>query len=418
MGFGSKPHIYGFGTQNNGCAKYRIWQPLKWVARNGQGIVRREKDRPQPISVDKANHIFKWADTVFMQPFNEVLAVSIMLAARDHHKKRLVVDLDDNVWAIHPLNVGSFKGKLTYIGSIFSGKFNDFWELVPASADYEPQMNETLIDIKGKPVILRQKSPDAKLAVELALKECDAVTTTNEALAAAIRKVTNKPIAVLPNCIDTLEWKPVVSQDTDEAQIGWCGSVSHYPDLEPLMKPLDSLMADHPNVKFQVMGSSFDYLFPLKPDAKKQSVQGSYDGGLVYAEYSETTERWPGRMSFHKPVPVQEYPGWMQENWRSQIGIAPIESNAFNDAKSELKWLEYTALGSVTVASKFGPYKRAMQHDEDGKLCGSLPAWRNGLEELIGNKDLRKRLVANARERLYGEYNAASQSWKYAEVLA
>jgi hypothetical protein len=115
-----------------------------------------------------------------------------------------------------------------------------------------------------------------------------------------------------------------------------------------------------------MMGSSFDYFFPVDKDAKVLPVSG-YSGEhkgmtpMYYTDYRYCKERWPGRMRFDKPVPVQEYPNWICSNWQSHIGIAPIADNTFNDSKSELKWLEYTALGVPTVASDVGPYKRVMQ---------------------------------------------------------
>src|SRR5437899_12979401 len=106
---------------------------------------------------------------------------------------------------------------------------------------------------------------------------------------------------------------------------------------------------------------------------------------MFYAELKDSGERWPGRMSFHGPVPAQQYEDWMCSNWKSHIGIAPLEKNAFNDAKSELKWLEYTALGIPTVASDFGPYKRAIGSGKDGFLTNDN--WELALTNLIENSE-------------------------------
>src|SRR5262249_14406983 len=300
------------------------------------------------------------------------------------------------------------------------GKFDDYWELQPVTKEqareYKDRIDGTLVKNEKGMFFLHNKREDVKLAVEFMVKEADAVTTTNEVLAEVIRKHTNKPVYVLPNCLNLSQWKK--ADLAEETWIGWAGSVSHYPDLKQTLPALDKLISRHPDVGVQIMGSSFDYLFPVKEQGKRFPVGGyGHDHGMYYADLKDSGERWPGRMRFDKPVPIQEYTNWICSNWQSHIGIAPLEWNDFNDAKSELKWLEYTALGIPTVASNFGPYKRSIRHNEDGMLVDIPEFWLPTFNELIKDKEKRQKLVNNATERLQNDFNLDKKARNWMEVF-
>lgn len=422
----AKPKVYFFSTQDNGCGKYRMWQPAASLERQGLIEMRREPDAPGSLNVERCDEIFKWADVVVCQPFTEPMMSCIFLAARDTHKKKLVVDLDDDVWSVHPMNVGTVDGKLAYIQGVFTGEWDDFWELVPIEqADISKYANYTDGTIikdqrNGKLALIKQKRPDAKIAAEFLINGANGCTTTNQHLADKITRETSVvATAVLPNCLDLQEWsKSQRKPNKDEIWLGWCGSVSHYPDLRDAAEVIDKLMKRYPQLRLQIMGSSFDYFYPVKKGADRQSVAG-YHGGdepLFAARFEDSQERWPGKMSFHKPVAIQKYVEWVKDEWRADIGLAPLEDNDFNKAKSELKWLEYSALGAVTVASKIGPYTRAIEHDKNGKLCGSNGSWYKGLEELIESPEKRDELAAAAKQTLYDKYDQDKQAHKWLEA--
>jgi glycosyltransferase involved in cell wall biosynthesis len=411
--------LYGFPTMNNGCGKYRNWEPLKAIKEAGLAEVDREDDQPSAISIERAAAIFDWADVVFCQPASQLWVASILLAARDEKRKKLVVDLDDNVWAVHPMNVGAVDGKLTSLKSHFCGNWQDFWELIPVSRQearkYKDRIDGTLVKNEKGIHFLRNKCPDMKLAVEFMIREADAVTTTNEVLANVIRKHTDKPVFVIPNCLDLRNWrKPKLA---DDIWIGWCGSVSHYPDLKPLMPVFDRLMEKYPKLHVQIMGSSFDYLFPPKEGVKRFPVAGyGPEDSMFYADLKDSGERWPGRMRFDAPVPVQQYEKWMCSNWQSHIAIAPLESNDFNDSKSNLKLVEYAALGIPAVASNFGPY-HWQRTDIHGLRADDNSQWEEYLSELIEQPSRRQNLAWGADVSLRRNYDISKRAKDWMEVF-
>ena len=56
------------------------------------------------------------------------------------------------------------------------------------------------------------------------------------------------------------------------------------------------------------------------------------------------------------PEAVYEFAADPHEWPRWAAGLAPLEDTPFNRAKSDLKFLEYSALGLPTVASRVTPY--------------------------------------------------------------
>ena len=97
------------------------------------------------------------------------------------------------------------------------------------------------------------------------------------------------------------------------------------------------------------------------------------------------------------------------------IGIACQADHHFNKYKSNLKWLEYSAMGIPTVASKMPSYD-CINHGEDGLLCSTPQEWEDAITLLLDKPEEGERLVKNARDRVLKEFNIASnwKNWKKA----
>ena len=64
-------------------------------------------------------------------------------------------------------------------------------------------------------------------------------------------------------------------------------------------------------------------------------------------------------------------------NTHGDIGLAPVLGDDFDRAKSELHWLEYSAAGMATIASRFngdGPYS-VIRDGIDGVLARGRAEW-------------------------------------------
>jgi glycosyltransferase involved in cell wall biosynthesis len=103
---------------------------------------------------------------------------------------------------------------------------------------------------------------------------------------------------------------------------------------------------------------------------------------------------------------------------RPDIGLAPLVGDAFDQAKSELHWLEYTMAGAATIASLIpggGPYD-PIRHGVDGLLVTSQDDWLRELRRLAASPAFRGELVGRARERVLAEYTVDVRAAEWADA--
>lgn len=101
------------------------------------------------------------------------------------------------------------------------------------------------------------------------------------------------------------------------------------------------------------------------------------------------------RIEWRDFVPLERLP---EELARFDVNLAPLEvGNPFCEAKSELKFFEAALAGVPTIASPTGPYRRAIRHGETGFLASTPEDWKEGLERLVADVPLRRRVAGAAR---------------------
>jgi hypothetical protein len=75
-------------------------------------------------------------------------------------------------------------------------------------------------------------------------------------------------------------------------------------------------------------------------------------------------------------------------NW--DIAISPLRTTPFNMYKSDIKFLDYCAIGSVGVFTQLQVYQTSVQDRETGMLVENRPeSWYKAFEELIKDDGLR-----------------------------
>jgi len=87
------------------------------------------------------------------------------------------------------------------------------------------------------------------------------------------------------------------------------------------------------------------------------------------------------------------------------IGLAPLTSIPFNRSKSNLKFLEYTMQGAVTVASNFGPYKDSIEHGVTGILLDNPNELYDSVRYLLDHPDEYTQIINNAKKLVLDKYN-------------
>jgi len=232
--------------------------------------------------------------------------------------------------------------------------------------------------------ILGKKS--VKDGVKRFLGLVDALFVTNEHLADVYRPYCRK-VYVLPNSIDYEFFYPS-PKNYEKPIVCWQGSMTHEKDLK-------------------IMG---DGIYKL---GKEEAIQLK-----MWCGFQQGTQdpifNVPGAHTIQL-VPFEAfYPMFSQLD--AMVGLAPITTIPFNRSKSNLKFLEYTAQGAVTVASNFGPYKETIEDEETGLLISDNRDWYDAVMWLVNNPDERAKILNNARSYVKENYDISKNyvMWKTA----
>ena len=94
----------------------------------------------------------------------------------------------------------------------------------------------------------------------------------------------------------------------------------------------------------------------------------------------------------------------MRQHLRWDVAIAPLEDDAFTRGKSDLKYLDYAALGIPGVFSDVRPYRDTVRHRETGLLAANEPERVGGRAR--GDRE-RRRASRAAREAATAEVHGS-----------
>lgn len=217
--------------------------------------------------------------------------------------------------------------------------------------------------------------------VRYLVEKASAVTVTTDALKYSLLGF-NKNIDILPNVLtDSWTLNENFNSDDDETiTIGYMGTITHANDLKLIEKAINNVRKDYPdkNIIFEMVGGS---------DNNLEGVQ---------------------RIDI--PFDKRHYPdfvNWIQNAIKWDIALAPlVDNNNINESKSELKYLEYTALNVPGIYSDVGPYGKCIVHGINGLLVktNSTEEWEKNMKKLIEDKALREKIHGNAWKDILKNY--------------
>lgn len=171
----------------------------------------------------------------------------------------------------------------------------------------------------------------------------------------------------------------------DNDLIGWAGSVHSHPD---------DLQAMGPSVNILARGG---YTF---------GNVGSGDGIHKAWGLSETTEIYTSGI-----VPIEQ---WGEAVTVLGIGVAPLADTVFNAAKSWLKMAEYAAVGVPCIASPRAEYTRLHKHGV-GLLAKDPGDWKRKMKMLAENTAARRELSEQGRDVMAG-MTIEGHAWRLMEI--
>lgn len=101
-----------------------------------------------------------------------------------------------------------------------------------------------------------------------------------------------------------------------------------------------------------------------------------------------------------------EYPAflpWFVATCRWDIALAPLADTELNRCKSDIKFLDYAALGAAGLYSRVPAYAETVQHGITGLLVDENPdAWEDAIEHLIARPARAMAMGALAQRYLFG----------------
>ncbi len=190
---------------------------------------------------------------------------------------------------------------------------------------------------------------DMKKRMRRALELADRAVVTTEPLAQALAGMSGD-IRIVPNYLRTSIWGDLHSQRRAGARprVGWAGAQQHGGDLELIAEVVRQTAAE------------VDWVFfGMCPDSIRPHIR-----------------------EFHRAVAFPDYPAKLA-SLNLDLAVAPLERNNFNEAKSNLRLLEYGILGWPVIASDVFPY-------QDGPVCrvaNNPAAWIRAIRERVSDLD-------------------------------
>jgi glycosyltransferase involved in cell wall biosynthesis len=229
-------------------------------------------------------------------------------------------------------------------------------------------------------------------------RQADGMIVSTPALAERVARL-RSGVLVVPNALDERLFGPAPEPAAPRGSaltIGFMGTLTHEADLRMVLAPLRALLARHAGrVRLEVVGGG------------EENRIASLFSGLPFRM------RTPGREdAYPRFVP------WMRQHLRWDVAIAPLEDDAFTRGKSDLKYLDYAALGIPGVFSDVLAYRETVRHRETGLLAANEPgAWAEALEEIVRDGALRARLATAAAVEVHSSRMLRTNAVRWREAI-
>lgn len=167
---------------------------------------------------------------------------------------------------------------------------------------------------------------DAKPRLRKTLSLAERVVVSTEPLADFCRGLIDD-IRIMPNCLEQAIWNGAAPPRSPRCKprVGWAGAQQHLGDLELIYPVVEAL------------ANEVDWIFMgMCPDPLRPFVRESHD-------FVRDFEAYPSKLA----------------QLDLDLAIAPLEINAFNEAKSNLRLLEYGFMGWPVICTDIFPYQSA-----------------------------------------------------------
>lgn len=218
------------------------------------------------------------------------------------------------------------------------------------------------------------------------MARADAVTVSCPALAEAAAPLARQ-VHVLPNLVDAELFEAAVPEAGEMVTLGLVGTPTHEPDFALLDEALDQVLAAYPGrVRLVFMG-----LLPAR---------WAGHPAVTYVPFEVDYRAYAGKL----------------KGLGLDIALVPLADTAFNRAKSNIKWLEFSAAGIAGVYSDLPPYAAVRDGATGLKVANTTQAWRQAIAGLVEDPARRMALAQAAQLEVLADWTTAARADEYLKV--
>lgn len=185
----------------------------------------------------------------------------------------------------------------------------------------------------------------------------------------------NQNVIVIPNTVDARDWELPMRIEDGIIRIGWAAAAQHTPDAY-LVEPALRWASEQPGVRVCLIG-----------------MDPGFDFDYTHYGFTRSVQHYRDLISI------------------LDIGLAPLHRSRMNDGKSDLKWLDYTMGGALTIASDEAAYA-SIRDGDDGLVARTPKQFLDALKSALDDPEGTMRMITQARERVLTERAA----WRYRDI--
>ena len=218
---------------------------------------------------------------------------------------------------------------------------------------------------------------------ETSMRLADGLIVSTEYLARRYRAF-NRDVSVCRNGLDLPRYDLTLPV-RDGATIGWAGGTGHRDALKPWMPSVAAVLRERPATRFATIGQPWAH--------------------VLEAEFGDRALAVPFS-------PLGSYPAAMTN---LDVALAPAGANGFFRGKSDLRWLEASALGIPVIADPL--VYPEVEHGVTGFHAANPGEVGELLLALVDDPGLRRRVGEAARAHVREHRSIQAMAGQWAEVL-